>query len=401
MNTPIPGPSQKPRSRTFEVANTAADTPSSSQPPVHLRLEVAEHPSSKGASVKGKGRIVYREPTEQPHKVGKQTNPPRVSPITEDPPTRKPIVSFKEKATELARSTGRLLAPSKLLPPCNPTAILPFSTTEGSSALNNPPHLRAQATSDPSRPTSQLFRSKAFSDRIQILREKQTVENLRRFHERYGGIIVDNARRDLVELTVSYTGSVDPPKGRQPTQRRRVQRTADGKRVSKAQARAEEVMKICRTAKSYIVDAAAIKRREVPTPPEPQCPTPTITPSSTRPHFIRSGKPEPTIASQQVSRTQPTAPSPAPQPSPAPSGSVTQGLKFTRKQKPAQKPGEIATETVGRVTSSERNVCGQRLASASGNNDPLTIGVSKRRLEDLRREPGGSFPQKKPRLYRS
>ena len=334
-----------------------------------------------------------REPADRPYKIKKRA---RMSSVAGDPPSHKPVVSFRKKATELARTTGRLLAPSKPLPPGNPAAIPPSSTTEGPpSASRNTPCSRAQAALDPPRP--QLFRPEGFSGCVQNFRERRTEDNLQRFHERYGGVIVENARRDLVELTTTHTstGSSDASKGRQPTQKRRVQRTSGGKRMSKAQAQAEEVMKICRSAKSYIVDMAAFKRREVSTPPELQQPTPAITPSSAQPHSVRPEKTVPSIASQRVSSTRLATTSPVPQLPSTSLGGVPRGLKFTRRQRPAPEPGEIGTETVG------RDARKPGLASASRDNGPLAADVSKRRREDAEKEPGCSSPRKKPRLGRS
>lgn len=367
LKTPAPGPPRQLRSPTPDVANSAANASPSPRPPVHLKLEVVERPSPARTSVKGKGRMVDPQPVERLHKTGKRADPPRVSLAIEDPPTRKPTVSFKAKASELARSAGRLLTASKPHPSRNLAALPPFSTTGGPSYA---PHPRVQATSDLPGPTPQLFTSKGFSHHVQNLREKTAGDTLRRFHERYGGETVGYTGRDLA-------GPIPASKGTQPTQRRQVQRTAGGKRISKAQAQAEEVTKICRSTKSYIVDVAAIKRRQVPTAP--------------------------VIASQRVSKTQSQAPLPIPQLPPqllsASLGSVPRGLKFTKKQKPAPEPGEITTETVGNA--SDRDVREPRLTASSGGNGPLMMGVSKRRRENSGMESEGSSPRKKPRLGRS
>ena len=362
------------------------------------RLEVVEQPSPARTSAKGKGKMVERGTVERPRKTGKRAVPSQVSAV-EDPQTRKPTVSFKAKATELARSTGRLLAPSKPLPPRNPTAISPSLSAGGPrSAPNIPPHPPSQAASTPHspRPASRLFTPKGFSNHIQNLREKQTEDTLHRFHERYGGIIVEHARRDLTDLMLSMQ-SPETPKGTRPTQKR--QRTAGGRRVSKAQAQAEEVKEICRSAKSYIVDMAAIKRREVPTIPEPQRPTPGITSSSAWPSFTGSGKTIPVIASREAPKRQPAVPPPVSQNQSTSLGGVPRGLKFARKQEPGLEPGELTRETVGRVTSSERDGHKPRFASASRDPNGLVVkDVSKRRREDLGRNLKGSSPRKKPRL---
>jgi hypothetical protein len=362
------------------------------------RLEVVEQPSPARTSAKGKGKMVERGTAERPLKIGKRAVPSQVSAV-KDPQTRKPTVSFKAKATELARSTGRLLAPSKPLPPRHPTAITTSLSAGGPrSAPNNPPHPPSQATSTPdsSRPTPRLFTPKGFSNHIQNLREKQTEDTLHRFHKRYGGIIVEHARRDLTDLMLSIQSS-ETPKGTRPTQKR--QRTTEGRRVSKAQAQAEEVKKICRSAKSYIVDMAAIKRREVPTIPEPQRPTPSITSSSAWPSSTGSGKTVPVIASGETLKRQPAVPSPVSQNPSTSLGSVPRGLKFARKQGPGPEPGELTRETVGRITSSKQDGHGPRFASASRDPNGLVVeGMSKRRREDLGRNLEGSSPRKKPRL---
>jgi len=367
VNTPIPGPSRQPRSRAPDVANPLPST----QPSVH--------------------------------KIWKRANPPRVSPAAEDPPTHKPTVSFKEKATELARSTGRLLAPSKPLPPRNLPVLSPSLTTAGPSSVpENPPHRSAQATSDSSDSAPQLFTSRGFSHHVQNLRERQTEDTLRRFHQRYGGVIVEHARRDLTDLMSAFAPaqSLDVSRGPRPAGRRREQpRTEGGKRMSKAQAQAEEVMKICRSAKSYIVDVAAIKRREVPTPQEPRRPAPPNLPPACSPS-VQSEKMAPVVAGQPASRTRPPVSPPVSRPLPASLGSVPRGLKFTRNQQSASEPGEIRGETVGRVASSEGDVRGSRLASSSRDTrPPLTTDAPKRRREDLGREIEGTS-RKKPRLGR-
>ena len=116
LNTPAPGPSRQPRSCTPDVANMVANA-SPSRPPAHNTFEAAEQSPPARASAKGEEEIVGCKPTEQPHKTGKRVNPPQVSPATEDLPARKPVVSFKKKAAELARSTGRLLVSSESRPP--------------------------------------------------------------------------------------------------------------------------------------------------------------------------------------------------------------------------------------------------------------------------------------------
>jgi len=398
LNTPAPGPSRRQRSWIPNGGNSGANSSPPIRPPAHPKLGVVEQPSPARTPVKGKGMVTDREPAERPRKVRKYVDPPRAPSPIDDQPTRKPTVSFKKKATELARLTGRLLPPSKPLPPHNTTTIPSFSTTGGPpSTPNNPtrPCTEATSISNSSRPISQLFMSKGFSSHAQTLRERRTEATLRQFNKRYGGIIVEHARRDLTDLMSEFTsaGSLGASKGTKPTQRRQVRRTTDGKWISKAQAQAEEVMRICGSTKSYIVDLAAIKRREDPTP--------TIAPPSVLPPPVRSEKVAPRIVSHQVSTTRPAGRSPAPQlPSTSP-GSVPQGLKFSRKQRPAPESGEIVVETAGRVASSERSARGPILASANRDNGPRTMDTSKRRREDSGRESEGSSPWKKPRLGRS
>ena len=393
LNTPVPGPSQQPRSRTPNVADRVTNVSPSTRPPVSLKLEVIEYPSPVRTSVEGKGKAVDQKPVERPHELVKHADPPQVSSVIKEPPTRKPKVSFQAKAVELARSKGRLLAPSKSLAPRNPVANLPLSTTEGSSsAPKNPPHPRTQAALD--LPKS-LFMSRSFSHHVQNLRERQTEAGKRQLHGQYGGVTTEHTGRDLVGPAPASTP--DASRGAQPAQKRHVQRTAGGKRISKAQAHAEEVMKICRSTKSYIVDMAAIKRRDAPV-------LPTTSPTA-RPSSIRSDKMVPVAAGQRISRVQPQAPLPIPQlPSQllsTPMGCIPRGLKFTKRQKTAPEPGEITAETVEIVGSSYQGIRGPRLASASGDNGPLTVDVSKRRRENSGRETEGSSPRKKPRLCRS
>jgi hypothetical protein len=344
-------------------------------------------------SVKGKGKAADQNPAERPHKPVKRADPPRVSSVTEAPPTRKPKVSFQEKAIELARSKGGFLASSKPSVPCDPVG-----NPRGGppSAPNNPPHPRTQAASDSSNPLSAL---KGFSHHVQNLRERQTEDSRRRFHGRYGGAIVERAEQDPVDPMPASTSTqpLSASKGKQPTKKCRVQRSVGGKRISKAQAHAEEVAKICRSAKSYIVDMVAIKRREVPIPP-------TTLPPACSPS-IRLEKTVPVATGGRISKTQPQVPSPIPQlPSQLLStslGSIPRGLKFTRKRKTAPEPGEIIAETAETVTPPHQGVHGPRLASASRDNGPLTVDVSKRKRENPGRGPKGSSPRKKPRLGRS
>lgn len=212
---------------------------------------------------------------------------------------------------------------------------------------------------------------------------------------------MEHARRDLTDLMSAFapTQSPDVSKGARPTGRRQEQRVEGGKRVSKAQAQAEEVMKICRSAKSYIVDVAAIKRREVPTYQEPRRPAPPNL-SSVYPPPVQSEKTVPMVVGQPISKTRPPVSKLPSQLPPTSLGSVPRGLKFTRKEKSVPELGEIRGETTGRVASSERDVRGPRLASASGDTrSPLTMDVSKRRREDPGRETEGTS-RKKPRLGR-
>ena len=401
LDTLVPGPSRQPRSRISNRKNCVADASSRTRLPAHLKLEVVEQPSPARTSMKGRGKMTDREPSEWPRKIGEHANPPRAF---NDQPTRKPTVSFKKKATELARSTGRLLAPSKPLPP-RKAAVTPSSSTTGgpSSTLKVPPHPRTQfaSTSDSLGPVPQLFTPKGFSGHVQDLRERRTETTLRQFNDRYGGIIVEHARRDLTDLMSGFTstGLPETPKATQPAKRRQVRRTTDGERISGAQAQAEEVMKICRSAKSYIVDMAAFRRRELPTAPEPQHPAPTIALPSSWSSSIRPEKTTSEITSQRVSK-QPVVSSPIPQLPSTSLGSVPQGLKFTRKQRPAPEPGEIV-EPGGRIASSERGARGSRPVSASRTNGLRVMDAPKRRREDLGREPEVSSPWKKPRLGHS
>jgi len=393
LNSPAPGPSQQPRSCTPDAADRVTNVSPSIRPPVNLKLEVIEYPSPVRTSVKGKGKVVDHKPAERPHKLVKHADPPQVSSVIKEPPTRKPKVSFQEKAVELARSKGRFLAPPKSLAPRNPVANLPFSTTGGSSsAPKNSPHPRTQAASDSS---NSLFMPKSFSHHVQNLRERQTEASKQQLHGQHGEVITEHAGRDLVGPVPASTP--DTSRSAQPAQKRRVQSTASGKRISKAQAHAEEVMKICRSTKSYIVDMAAIKRRDAPI-------LPTTSPSA-GPSSIRSDKTVPVAASQQISRVQPQAPLPIPQfPSQLLStslGRIPRGLKFTKRQKTAPEPGEITAETVEIVASSYRGIHGPRPAPANRDNGPLAVDVSKRRRENSGRESEGSSPRKKPRLSRS
>ena len=393
LNTPVPGPSQQPRSCTPNVADRVTNLSPSTRPPLNLKLEVIEYPSPVRTSVEGKEKVVNQKPVERPHKLVKHADTPRASSVIKEPPTRKPKVSFQEKAVELARSKGRLLVPSKSLVSPNPVANLPFSTTGGSSsAPKNPPHPRTQAASD--LPNS-LFMPKSFSHHVQNLRERQTEASKRQSRGQHGGVITEHTGRDLADPVPASTPDVS--RGAQPAQKRHVQRTAGGKRISKAQAHAEEVMKICRSTKSYIVDMAAIKRRDAST-------LPTTSPTA-RPSSIRSDKTVPVAAGQRISRVQPQASLPIPQlPSQllsTPLGCIPRGLKFTKRQKTAPEPGEITAETVEIVGSPYQGIQGSRLASANRDNGPPTVDVSKRRRENSGREPEGSSPRKKPRLFRS
>jgi len=401
----VPGPSRRPRSRIQNGTKNTADAAPSTRPSVHPKLEVAERPSPMRTSAKGKGRVVDREAVEQSHKIGKRANPPRVSPAIDGQPTRKPTVSFKKKATELARSTGKPLAPSKPLPPRNPTAIPPSSMTEGpTSTPSNPSHPRTQVTPAPDlpRPAAQLFTPKGFTSHAQSLRERKTEATLQQFHERYGGVIVDHARRDLTNLMSEFAsaGPLNTSKGPKPARRRQAQRTTDGKRISKAQAEAEEVMKICRSTKSYIVDLAAIRGREAATLPEPNHPAPTVAPQSVLPPPVRPEKAALGTVGQQVSKTRPEGPSSASHLPPTSLGIVPRELKFSRKQRPVPEPGGPVAEATRGGASSEWGVRGQRPVSAGRDNGPRTMDASKRRREGLGREPEGSSPRKKPRLGR-
>ena len=341
-------------------------------------------------SVKGRGKVAGHKHAERPHKPVKHTDPPRVTSVIEDPPARKPRVSFQEKAIELTRSRRRLLAPSGPLVPRNPIANLPFSTTGGVSSTPNSSHPCTQAASDS---LSSLFTPKGFSHHVQTLRQRQTEDSRRRPHGWYGGVTAEHAGQDLAGSmpTATPTRPLDASKGTQPGQKHQVRRNVGGKRISKAQAQAEDVMKICRSAKSYIVDMAAIKRHEAPALP---------TLPSARPSSIRPEAAVPVAASERTSKARPQVPLSTPRFLPqflsTSLGSVPQGLKFKRKPKTPPEPGEMTAETAGTGTSSYRDIHRPRLASASRDDGLLTVDMSKRR-----REPEGSSPRKKPRLGRS
>ena len=292
------------------------------------------------------------------------------------PPTHKPKVSFKAKVDKLARSKGRSIAPSKLLPPRS--RINPSSTTvDLPPAPNKPPHQCTQTISDPPRDSSKLFTSKSFSHHIQSLRQRQTKEGQQHFHERYGGIIVEHARRDLTELMAEHTSkrSPDASKGAQPTRKCGARRNGGRKRLTKARAEAEEVMKICRSTKSYIVDMATFRRRGPPTLPASQNPPPAIASSPSRSSPVRAVKAMPEVRSQRGSEIGTTVPELPPQLLSTSLQGVPRGLNFTRKRKLAPEPKEV-----------------------SGHQDPLTTGVSKRRQEDSERNTDPPAPRKKPRL---
>ena len=292
---------------------------------------------------------------------------------------------------ELTRSKRRLLAPSRPLAPRNLIANPPFLTKEGASfAPNNSPHPCTQATSGS---LNSLFTPKGFSRHVQTLRQRQTEDSRRQPHGWYGGVTAENIGQDFVGSmpTATPTRPLDASEGTQPAQKHQVRRTVAGKRISKAQAHAEEVKKICRSAKSYIVDMPAIKRHEAPAP---------ATLLSARPSSIRPGTAVPVAASERTPKARLQVPLPTPQFPPqllsTSLGSVPLGLKFKRKQQTAPEPGEITGETVGTGTSSYRDIRRPRLTSAGRDHGLLTVDMSKRR-----REPEGSSPRKKPRLGRS
>ena len=364
INTPIPDPSRQPTHKPDAVGN-AAKAPPPTQLPVRLE-DAVEQPLPTRASVGGQGDVVD----------------PSVS-------THKPKVSFKEKAAELTR---RSLAPSKLLPPRNSSINPPFSTGSGTPSVSNkPPHPGTQAISHSSKTTSKLFIPKGFSHHIQNLRKRQTEESKHQLHERYGGITAEHARRDLTSSMAirASTRSPDASMGTQPTQRYRAQGNASGKRVTKAQAEAEDVVRICRSTKSYIVDVAAINRREPVKLPGPQNLTPTTASSSP----IQTEKRIAAVLSQGGSKIRAPVHPPVPglpsQFLPTSFGGLPQGLKFTKKRKLDPELGEVT---------SKQETRGPRLSSSGGQNSLLDMGVTKSKLEDSGREFCPSAPLKKPRL---
>ena len=361
LDTPVPGPSQQSQPPTLGMSG-AVDTLLPTQAPVHLELEVIEQPSPALTPTKGKGKMADRGVVEPPQRLRK-TNAQ----------TPKPTVSLKEKASELARSTGRLVAPSKLL---------------------SPP--------DSSKASLHLSPSKGFSRHAQTLHKRKKEVAQQQFDERYEGIITDHAGDDPRSLIGTHTStrSSVASKGKPPSRKRQVRRNAEGKRITKAQAQAEEITKICRSAKSYIVDMAAIKRRvEMPTIPEAQHPPAT---SSARPPTIRTEKVVSVGLSQPVSKKHP--PPPANQsPShhhPASPGNIPQGLRFKRMQKGVGKPGESIAGAFEGITQSKGVPRGQRHHSASSHPSPPIIDVPRKRREDPEVELHGSSPRKKPRFGR-
>ena len=328
--------------------------------------------------------------------TSKHADPLPVSLVTEDPRTRKPKVSFREKAAELARSKGGLITQPKPLTRRDPT-YNPSSVPD--SSLHPP--TRAASNS-----SSSLFTSRAFSQHTQILRKRQTDDIAHRFRERYGGVM-EHPRRAHADLAPAPipTQPLDTSKGDNPTKKRQVGKKAGGKRTTKAQVHAEEVLKICRSTKSYIVDIAAVKQRLASTRPTPQETTPP-TPSSTCSSDNRPGKTAPGVASQGTSKTQPPVRTPLPTPHlpprlpPTPLGSIPKGLKFTKKRKLPPEPGEIVMETVGKATLSDRGAPRPRLVSTGRDDGPPMTEASKRRRVGPERVPDGSFSRKKPRFGR-
>lgn len=335
-------------------------------PPLAHLEEIVEQSSPTRASTEGKEETANHRIGELPRKVGSSLNPP----------THKPRVSFKEKATELAKYTRGSLVPSKLLPPRDSAIERPSSTAgSGSSSSNKPPRRCTKGVSSPLKATSKLFTSKGFSHHVQNLRKRQAEERRQQCRERYSRTTDEDAERDLTGPMTSFI-STQPPDASKPSRKCRARRDTNRKRVTKAQVEVEAVANICRLTKSYVVDVAAVKQRLTQAPQESHHSPPTATSIASPSSSIRTEEMIPAI----LSRREAPAPLPTPElPSQLLSTSlrgVPQGLKFTRKRKLTPEPGE----------------------ASSGHGGPLAKDKLKGRLEDSGRELDPSAPRKKPRL---
>ena len=399
LDTPVLGP---PRARTPDVASGTVNSSQSARCQTHPKFEVVERRSTIPTKVKGD--TANCDVAEPSRKTWNPVNLPPPSLATEDPPTHKPTISFKEKVTALARSRGGPAIPPRLLPPRDSQVCTPSgpSAVGSASAPNLPPRPQNQPGRDTSRATSRLFVPKSFSRNIQNLRERQAEESQQRFHERYGGIVVEPAGRDHTSLVVTCvsTRPSDTSKGPRPTKKSQAQKNAGKKRITKARAQEEEVAKICGSTKSYIVDMEAFRRRRAePALPKAQHPLPATRAASTGPPSVQTKVP--VALAQQHPRTPTLVPPPAsgqpPRPIPASLGSIPPGMKFTRKRKPSPEPRE-ATEMVGGAFRYNRENCGRRQPFAIGTrNGPPKGDIPRRRREDSERELGGPSPRKKRR----
>ena len=401
LDTPALGP---PRAHTPDIASGIVNSSPSPRRQTHPKLEVVEWRSTIPTKVKGETAIC--DVAEPSRKTENRVKLPPPSLATKDPPTHKPTISFKEKVTALVRSRGAPAIRPRLLPPRDSQVRTPSgpSAVEGAPAPNLSPHPQNQAARVSSRATSQLFVPKSFSRNIQNLRERQAEESQQKFHERYGGIVVEPAGRDHTNLvaTCVSTRPSDTSKGPRPTKKSQAQKDAGKKRITKARAQEEEVAKICGSTKSYIVDMEAFRRRRAePALPKAQHPLPTTHATSTGSPSVQTKVPVAPALAQQHPRTPTLVPSPAsgqpPRPIPASLGSIPPGIKFTRKRKPTPEPRE-ATEMVGGALQYNRENYGRRQPFTIGTrNGPFRGDIPKRRREDSERELGGPSPRKKRR----
>ena len=381
LNTP-PSPPRQQGSPNPNATTKAANAPS----PTRLKLEAIEERQHAHASTKGNGKSAVRRSTEHSYDTVKRVDPRPVSSVTEDPRTREPKGLSQGKSAEPARPKEGSITLPRPLPRRDHTG-------SPSSAPNSSLHPPTQAASNPS---SLLFTSRSFSQHAQNLHKRKTEDTARRFRERYGGVVEHPRRTDAGSVPAPVpTQPLDPSRGAHPTNKRQVRKNAGGKRITKAQACAEEVLKICRSTKSYIVDMAAIRQRLAPTIPVPQGPTPS-TQSATRSSSDRLGKTIPAVAGQGTSRIQPPVQDPVPIPRlpsqvpPTPLGSVPKGLRFTKKRKLPPEPGEIVIErAVGKATLSDLDTPRPRLVSTDRDGGPSTTEMSKRRRVNPGRIPEG------------
>ena len=378
MNIPLPRPSWQQEPPAPNATTSAASPPSLTRP----KLEVIEERPRAHISAKGNGKLAGCRSTEQPYDAVRRTDPLLVSSATDDSRTRKPKASSQGGSVEPARPKGGPITRPKPLAKHDPIG-------NPSSAPNSSLRPPTQAASNSSGP---LFTSRTFPQHAQNLHKRKTEDAAPRFRGQYGGAVEHprQAHANLVPAPIP-TRPLNSSKGDNPTNKRQVRKNAGGKRITKAQAQAEEVLKICRSTKSYIVDVAAIRRRLAPTLPVPQDPTPLSTCSSDN----RSGKPAPGVASQGTSRTHPPARIPLPTPHlpsqipPTPSGSIPKGLRFTKKRKLPPEPGEIVMETVGKATLSDRDASRPMVTSTGRVCGPLITEASKRRRLNPERIPEG------------